>query len=231
MKCLILDDDKNFSLKLEKYVNDFIKNIFTKYSIEIINTNFNDILNYIHYDLIFVDIDLIEYNGIDIVKKLRLLESDAIVIYVSVRQDLVFSTLSTRPFYFVRKQNFNSDIDELLKLLKRYYQKKMRLITFNYYGRKTSIFLKDIHYIISYGHDISIITEDETYTYRSTLKEVLDLIGSNLIVQVQRGYAVSLMFVKEVDGMDIILKDNTKITMGKRYNKIFLIKYREYLIS
>lgn len=38
------------------------------------------------------------------------------------------------------------------------------------------------------------------------------------------------MFVKEVDGMNIILQDNTKIPMGRKYSKEFLEKYREYLI-
>ena len=195
MNCLILDDDKNFSLKLKKDVEKFLDNIFSKYSIDIINENFNNIANYAKCNLIFVDIDLKESNGIDLVKKLQLLESNATIIYISSRQEFVFSSLSTTPFYFVRKQNYDGDIKDVFKLLKHYYEKAEKIITFDYYGRKTSIFLRDIHYIVSYGHDISI------------------------------------MFIKEVNGKNIILKDNTMIPMGKSYNKIFMIKYREYLIS
>ena len=33
MNCLILDDDKNFSLKLKKDVEKFLDNIFSKYSV------------------------------------------------------------------------------------------------------------------------------------------------------------------------------------------------------
>lgn len=72
MNCLILDDDKNFSLKLKKDVEKFLDNIFSKYSIDIINENFNNIANYAKCNLIFVDIDLKESNGIDLVKKLQL---------------------------------------------------------------------------------------------------------------------------------------------------------------
>ena len=219
MNCLILDDDKNFSLKLKKDVEKFLDNIFSKYSIDIINENFNNIANYAKCNLIFVDIDLKESNGIDLVKKLQLLESNATIIYISSRQEFVFSSLSTTPFYFVRKQNYDGDIKDVFKLLKHYYEKAEKIITFDYYGRKTSIFLRDIHYIVSYGH------------YRSTLKDIIEFIGSNIIVRVQKAYAVSLMFIKEVNGKNIILKDNTMIPMGKSYNKIFMIKYREYLIS
>lgn len=231
MNCLVLDDDKNFSLKLKKDVEKFLDNIFSKYSIDIINENFNNIANYAKCNLIFVDIDLKESNGIDLVKKLQLLESNATIIYISSRQEFVFSSLSTTPFYFVRKQNYDGDIKDVFKLLKHYYEKTEKIITFDYYGRKTSIFLRDIHYIVSYGHDISIVTDNEVYTYRSTLKDIIEFIGSNIIVRVQKAYAVSLMFIKEVNGKNIILKDNTMIPMGKSYNKIFMIKYREYLIS
>ena len=107
----------------------------------------------------------------------------------------------------------------------------MKMITFDYYGRKTSIFLKDIHYITSFGHDISIVCDQETYTYRSSLKDALKLIDSPIIVQVHRSYAVSMMYIKEVDKNSIILKDETCITLGKKYVDEFMFQYREYLIS
>ena len=97
--------------------------------------------------------------------------------------------------------------------------------------RKTSIFLKDIHYITSFGHDISIVCDQETYTYRSSLKDALKLIDSPVVVQVHRSYAVSMMYIKEVDKNNIILKDETCITLGKKYVDEFMFQYREYLIS
>ena len=124
-----------------------------------------------------------------------------------------------------------NDLKELFKLLNIYYKKTMKMITFDYYGRKTSIFLKDIHYITSFGHDISIVCDQETYTYRSSLKDALKLIDSPVVVQVHRSYAVSMMYIKEVDKNNIILKDETCITLGKKYVDEFMFQYREYLIS
>lgn len=107
----------------------------------------------------------------------------------------------------------------------------MKMITFNYYGRKTCIFLKDIHYIESYGKDISIITNDEVYTYRSGLKEALELIDSKYVVRIHRNYAVSLMFVKEIDKANIILKDKTQLCIGKKYYENLILLYKEFLLS
>ena len=230
MRCLILDDDVMFSLELKKRIDKFLSKLFSDYTTDIINNKFENYNDYSQCDLIFADIDLKKSNGIDVIKKLQMLESRATIIYVSSRQELVFTSLSTRPFYFVRKQKLDEDLNDVFKLLTNYYQKIAKIVTFDFYGVKTSVFLKDIHYLVACGHDISIITNNGMYTYRSTLKDIIQFIDSNLIVRVQKGYAVSLMFVKEVDGMNIILQDNTKIPMGRKYSKEFLEKYREYLI-
>lgn len=230
MQCLVVDDDRKFSYKLSGYIDSFLKGIFKNYQVLEINEKFDDFSQYHDIDLLFIDIDLKDLNGINIIKRLQMDKVDYPIIYVSSRQELVFSSLTTQPFYFVRKQNLENDLKELFKLLNIYYKKTMKMITFDYYGRKTCIFLKDIHYITSFGHDISIVCDQETYTYRSSLKDALKFIDSP-VVQVHRSYAVSMMYIKEVDKNNIILKDETCITLGKKYVDEFMFQYREYLIS
>ena len=231
MRCLVVDDDQEFSSKFNIHLETFLKGIFKDFHIIEINEKFDDFSQYHDIDLLFIDIDLKDLNGINIIKRLQMDKVDYPIIYVSSRQELVFSSLTTQPFYFVRKQNLENDLKELFKLLNIYYKKKMKMITFDYYGRKTCIFLKDIHYITSFGHDISIVCAQETYTYRSSLKDALNLIDSPVVVQVHRSYAVSLMYVKEVDKNNIILNDETCITIGKKYADEFMFQYKEYLIS
>lgn len=231
MKCLIIDDDKEFCQYFEKYVEKFLSGVFRNYEIRVQNDHFTEMSIYKNIDLLFIDIDLDSISGIEIIKQLKNKECNFPIIYVSSRKELVFSSLSTHPFYFIRKQNLEKDIEELFRLLKVYYKKTMKMITFIYYGRKTSIFLKDIHYIKSYGKDISIITSNQIYTYRSGLKDVLSLIDSNYVIRVHRNYAISLMFVKEVEKTSITLNDNTHIPIGKKYYKNFILLYKEFLIS
>ena len=231
MRCLVVDDDREFSYQLSTYIDNFLKGIFKSYQVAEINEKFDDFSQYQGIDLLFIDIDLNNISGIGIIKQLENKECNFPIIYVSSRKELVFSSLSTHPFYFIRKQNLEKDIKELFRLLDIYYKKTMKMITFVYYGRKTSIFLKDIHYIESYGKDVSIITNDQVYTYRSGLKDALSLIDSNYVVRVHRNYAISLMFIKEVEKGNIILNDNTQITIGKKYYKNFMLLYKEFLIS
>ena len=55
-------------------------------------------------------------------------------------KNLFFLLFQHNRFNFVRKQNLENDLKELFKLLNIYYKKTMKMITFDYYGRKTSVF-------------------------------------------------------------------------------------------
>ena len=114
MQCLVVDDDRKFSYKLSGYIDSFLKGIFKNYQVLEINEKFDDFSQYQGIDLLFIDIDLKDLNGINIIKRLQMNNVDYPIIYVSSRQELVFSSLTTQPFYFVRKQNLEDDLKDAL---------------------------------------------------------------------------------------------------------------------
>ena len=106
MQCLVVDDDRKFSYKLSGYIDSFLKGIFKNYQVLEINEKFDDFSQYQNIDLLFIDIDLKDLNGINIIKRLQMNNVDYPIIYVSSRQELVFSSLATQPFYFVKNKTW-----------------------------------------------------------------------------------------------------------------------------
>ena len=72
MKCLIVDDDRKFSYKLSTYIDNFLKGIFKSYQVVEINEKFDDFSQYQNIHLLFIDIDLKDLNGINIIKRLQM---------------------------------------------------------------------------------------------------------------------------------------------------------------
>ena len=125
MNVAIVDDDIIFSRTLKKLIESFLNKIFNDLKIELINDNFYNRIKDKPYDLIFLDIDLKKSNGINIGKNTLLWENQPIIIFVSARNELVFSSLSVRPFYFVRKSNLKNDLTTMFVLLKKYFNEQM----------------------------------------------------------------------------------------------------------
>ena len=68
MRCLVVDDDQKFSYKLSNYIDNFLKGIFKSYQVVEINEKVDDFSQYQDIDLLFIDIDLKDLNGINIIK-------------------------------------------------------------------------------------------------------------------------------------------------------------------
>lgn len=230
MKIAILDDDVEFSKNFKDLVYPHLKKILSNVQIQIISANFYKAINNNKFDIIFIDIDLKETTGIKLAMILKNIDANTIIIFVSSRNELVFNALSVQPFQFIRKSNLIEDLHITLKLIKNHFQKNSKLITLDLYGRKTSIKTCDIIYIESIGHEINIITEDDTYTYRSSLKEITTLINSNDFCRIQKSIIVNFNSVQEIVKNDIFLKNGNIFTISRHYKKDVLQNYKEYLL-
>lgn len=230
MEIAIIDDDLEFSKVLQRDVERFISVLFTKFNVDIINDNFFSNSVNKKYDIYFLDIDLDKVSGINIGRKLLVSETNPIIIFVSSREDLVFSSFSVRPFYFVRKSNIEEDMKIMFLLLKKYLKENMNLFTFEFYGRKTNLFLKDIFMLESKGHDIILYTKYGEYEYRSTMKNILDVLGTEIIIQFQKSYAVNLDYVKEINRGVLILKNGQEYNMGRKFKENVMQKYKEHFL-
>lgn len=105
MKVLICDDDIDFSNVLANDFKDYFFDKLNNVDIEIVNCDFNSYKNS-QADVCFMDIDLVGENGIHIVEEMKKHNKNLVVIFVSVREDLVFNTFSVEPFQFIRKNHY-----------------------------------------------------------------------------------------------------------------------------
>lgn len=152
-----------------------------------------------------------------------------IVIFVSSHNDLVFNTLSLGIFEFIRKDQYQEDFEKCMKELMCYLKKHREFILLTIKGRKTKIFVKNIKYILSIGHEITIHCYDCEISFRSTMAEVLDIIHSKNIVQIQRGMSINLDYIDVVKKWEVI-SDDGHFQIGRKYQKSFLESYEEYLL-
>ena len=182
-------------------------------------------------DIFFLDIDLKEKNGIKIAEKIRENNSNAIIIFVSAMNDMIFDSLIVQPFYFIRKDNFDRDMKIACTLIQKYINKNHKIITFDLNGKKTSMQLSDIIYLESFLHEITIHTPFDDYKYSSTFNKMMSLINSTNIIRIQKSYAVNLFWVKEIYKEELLLRNGVILKIGKKYRQDVLKQYKEYLLK
>ena len=134
MRIAICEDDSYFL----NYSSKIIQACFAAYQPDCVIDSFSDssILfktltsHNLHYDVLFLDIDMPQIDGITIGSFLKKAEADAFIIYLSGREDLVFDTFETRPFSFLPKNQFQQKIRSTVASVCIACQQKQTLVSF-----------------------------------------------------------------------------------------------------
>lgn len=229
MNILILDDDQSF---IDELYDDFIHHFHYIHDLEFeLKTDSFQEINFKKIDIAFIDIDLINDNGIDIAKKLRIRFPNLLIIFISSREELVFQTLTAGIFQFIRKAKYDRDKEIVFEQLKKYINANFGKKILEVNGRKIVLEVNKIKYILSIGHDIIIKENDNEYIIKSSISEILDFFRSRYLVQIQRNLIINLQYIKEVKKTYVITNDNDEYKIGRIYQKDFLNQYEEYLLS
>lgn len=226
MKVLFCDDDFEMLKKIETDFFDYFYRKLDNLDITIKLNNFTELSS---YDLCFLDIDLIDYDGIRLAERLKEINNQIIIIFISQREDLVFKSLTVHPFQFIRKNHYKEDLQQTFNQLNTFLNKKTITLTL-LDKEKVNIKVSDIVSAISIDHDVIVSTTSKTYTIKDSLKHFCECNNTNYIVQVKKNLGINMIYIEKVDGIKV-LYNNEIIKIGRSYQKNFKKLYERYLVE
>lgn len=227
MNILIVEDDINFAYKLKQEFSSYFGNMDSFIEFDIVTRDFNH-YRYSFYDIAFLDIQLNNFSGIEIGRRLREICPNILLIYVSMREDLVFDSLSTNVFQFIRKNNYEFDRAIVFEQLKeRINKKQIRFLVIN--KRKELIKLNNIKYIVALGKEI-VISGEKDYVMRSSLKNILEELDYRYLVQISRNTIINCNFIEKIQLNKVYTLDKKEYVIGRKYLLNLQKIYEEYLL-
>lgn len=230
MKVLIVDDDKKFTDVLENDIHTFFHNKQDKAIITVVNDHFKELDMINKYHIVFLDIDLITDDGLMIAKELRDIDNNVLIVFVSSRSNLVFKSFVVKPFYFLRKSNYKIDLIYFFEMLDKYF-KKNTLISLDSRATKVHIPVDSIVYVESREHQLSIHSKNEIYYDSSSLYHFLQKLSNINFVQIHKSYIINLDYLKGIEKGEVLLIENIKLPIGRKYRDSFYESYQNYLIK
>lgn len=185
------------------------------------------------FDLIFLDIEMPELNGIQLAQKLYDEKYRGKVIFVSNREDLVFESLRTQPFGFVRKSKFTSDIHSCLKNYFEWAERdKKNFYIIKQIGGQKSVPIEDIMYIKTEGRGVVFYLstgEELSPSNREGIQTILERLSPEGFLECCKGIIVNHKYIKSIENKDIFLTDGTSLPLSRRQSVPFKEKYLEWI--
>lgn len=231
MQIAICDDEKEIrellGSKIQKLCPDAIINYYT---------TGKDVLSaHTIPDILFLDIQMPEIDGMETARKLRKISKDAIIIFVTALEDYVFQAFDVGAFHYIVKP-FNDEKLELIlqNAIKQYLENsqkhtpfpKEKYIIIKNGGNHTKIFLDKIIYAEVFNRKIVIYLTDNEIEYYGKLSELEKLLGEDFF-RPHRSYLIHFKYVVKYNASTIYMEKG-KALMSKQNYSEFVKRYLKY---
>lgn len=231
MKIAVCEDEKNIGEKLAEYINGFMKSTYFEFSIDIFLTGEHFLRSSEYYDLLFLDCELPDINGLTLAKELRERDIETEIIFVTAYDAYVYDSFEVRPFRYLLKPIDENTISKVLASFISACEKE-RCISIPTSRKNSVVNLNDIVYIESDGK-YSIVRLVNNDSYKS-IKSISDFnteieTGCQSFFRTHRRYLVNMKYISEIHGNIIIFANGERAEISRRNVFDFNKRYINYL--
>lgn len=229
MKVIIYDDSNEEALKLKSALATCFNKLNLESEFSILN-DANVDLSFEDVDLIFLDIEIGDDNGISLGHKIRENYPDIpIIITTNYKKYALEGYKIKADRYFLKPINQNELELEIKYLLKDYL-----LNSKYFYDEKLSfdkIYFKDILYVeVANRKTIIHIKNKRSLESNKSLKEWMDIFDGYGFVQIHRAFFVNLKNIQSFNREELLMINGDMITISKHYRHEFEEAYHKYVI-
>ncbi|WP_066715886.1 LytR/AlgR family response regulator transcription factor [Clostridium sp. Marseille-P299] len=231
----ICDDEQAICSQIENIILNFQKEVFDKIDVEVFYSGeelCRFILNEHKFDVIFLDIELKQMNGVDLGRRIREEMHDEVtqLIYISAKQSYAMDLFQTRPLNFLIKPICKEKISKTLKLAMQLSSRCNLFFEFHVGKIYYRVPYKEIIYFESDDKKIRIISIDKTYEFYGKLADIKKGVPNKDFLLIHKSYLINYMYVSESQYDSIKFTNGVHLPISQTYRKEvrdFLIKRRK----
>ena len=219
LQAAICDNEEFFTQKIKSLLADLLKQYEIDAQIEpfVSAQTFLQACETRRYDLVFLDVELGEIDGMNVACEMRTTNPDAILVFVSGFVRYAVQGYKVRAYRYLLKQELEEEfplcIKEVLQEIKR---QKQTLSIKTVEGATVTVRLSDILYLESKNHNVSIHTAGGEYLVHDTLNHLCAQIPSEDFMRIQRSFCVNMRSVVQVKGNTVQLTNKTVLTARRQ---------------
>lgn len=212
MKIAICDDDEMLCHQLEERILQLGKNedILVQISVFFDGKSLWEYMKQGNrFDLMFLDIEMKQMNGIAVGQALRdsLGDEECRVVYISGMESYAMELFAVRPMDFVVKPVTQDKIKKIWDLYGKLYQRDQRMFHYPVNGSVNYIAFHRIRYFQLYNRKVEIhTTNGETLIFYGKISDVREQTDAGRFIQISRSELVNYNAIEEYRGDSVVLQ-------------------------
>jgi len=182
------------------------------------------------YDILLLDIEMKELNGVQLAKRIRLEDELLNIIFITAIPDYIAEGYNVSAINYLIKPISEEKLFECLDKAIKKIPKEEEAILIDLDGETIRIKQEDILYIEAFSHSIEINTKEDKYITRKNISTIEKELDEKAFVRCHRSYIVGLKHIKKIGKTEIELDDGRIITVSRsqysNVNMAFIKYYR-----
>jgi DNA-binding LytR/AlgR family response regulator len=224
LRIAICDDDKELCIELKSMLNEISKNTGEAFEISVFCNGeglCDSLMSGNRFNLIFLDIELCEINGVEVGKKIREELNDEItqIVYISAKESYAMELFDIRPLNFLVKPLKIEKIKYVLKTARKvlgssnqYFEYRVGNVNFN-------VLISDILYFESSGRKVKVVLKNEVNEYYGKLSEVEEKIKNDDFFFIHKSYLINYNHVIEYSYEYVKMSNNEILGISQNNRK------------
>ena len=218
MRIAICDDQEICRRQTESAVRECLKGL--DYGIDIYQNgpSFLQAFQKHPCDLVFLDIEMPEMDGITVAKNLRKLHSDVPIIFLTSHIEYALEGYEVNALRYLTKPISPEKLKEVLSCVME-RAKKQRILWIKTDMGEEKLLIKDILYMEAQNQNIQICTNKGKYFVRYNLGDYEEELSEDGFFRIHRGFLVSLGHIKAIGKSEITMDDYTMLPVSRSKEK------------
>lgn len=189
----VCDDEKVISNEIKNRLH----NMYPDYLIDIYDSGSDLLNNKKNYDLIFLDIEMPDINGMETAELLRKKGNGEYIIFLTSHTEFMPDAFKVKAFRFLNKPINDENFFEAVSCAEKEILNNEK-ITFIEKGRTILVNYNDIVCVEAYGDGTFMHTKHEIIASNKSLKYWSNRLGNEHFYQVHKSYLIAFRYVKSI---------------------------------
>ena len=230
IRVAIVEDEDEFVAELSAY----LKRIETENDLQFSVTRFRDGEELTdgyrsEYDLILMDIQMRNMDGMSAAELIRVKDSRVIIIFITNRADYAIRGYQVDALdYILKPINYLSFSQKLQRAVERIENRQEHRISINTKNGLLMINVSGVYYVESQGHKVIWHTELGDYEVRDRMRDIEQILLPYDFFRSNKGYLVNLQYVDGIQNECCLVRGN-KLLISRARRSEFMAALTKYM--
>ena len=219
----ICDDELNICSQMEKLLDAILEEKSIEHNIDVYNAGKElcQEMQRTEYDLVFLDIELPEMNGVDIGRCIReeLGNERVQIAYISAKKEYAMELFEYRPINFLVKPLDKEKIERIVRKYLIISEQDNHLFTYKKGTDFYKISMSKIFRFEGRGRKVCIVTEDGEDEFYDSMENVYQRVKGHKFLFIHKSTIINYKYVKKMGYEEVIMVDGNAFSISQSRRK------------